>query len=119
MLIAEKPFSGSITLGENKMPNNGESSRAERSNESVNTVPAVERYGKGVGFKQSIQFGERGFEPHVCVIVRHWESFSRFEVHEIRRIGQHEVHAVGGKFLQQFNAIAIVDGIEPRIDCLR
>ena len=75
-------------------------------------VPAVEADAEGFVFQDAVHFREGRLEPAVVVVVGNAAAGAVAVVHEIGRIGQDEIDALGGESAHEADAIAEHDGVD-------
>src|SRR5271168_4124677 len=81
-----------------------------RAEKSVHAVPAVERDAQGVRLQDAVNVGE-GIEDAGGAVVLDGAAGAVPVANQIRRVGQHEIHAAGVKLRQDVEAITVEDGI--------
>ena len=94
------------------MPDNAEARRAPRGHEEIDFVPAVEADAEAFVFQDAIHFCKGRLEPAIIVVVGDTAAGAVAIVHEIRRIGQNEIDAVGWESTHEADAIAQQDGVD-------
>src|ERR1700693_5810667 len=80
---------------------------------AVGFGPAVKADAKAVPAQHSVSLRKGGFEPGITGVVENGAAVPRAVVHQVRRVGEDEIHARGGHLFHQVDTIALGDGIYP------
>lgn len=76
--------------------------------------PAIEADAQGVGLQHPIHAIGGRLQPVIAIVVGDALPTAGSVVHQIGRIGEDEIHAVGGQCVHQCHAIAMKDGAARR-----
>lgn len=116
LLVAALQMAGTrgVALGPDDVPAGREACHAPRGKELVGLAPAVEAHAVGVGLEHAAQLGEGRVEPAGVVVVGHDAARAVLVSHEVRRVGEHEVHRRIRQRAEHLEAIAENDPVEER-----
>lgn len=93
------------------MPHGPESRRLPGRHEQVNPVPGIEREGEPAISQNPVHLVERGPKPCGVVVVAHRAPVPALVIHEVRRVGEDEIHAPARHRPHEGNAVALKDYI--------
>jgi hypothetical protein len=111
MLVAQEADGRSVTLAEHEVADDGEPRGAPGGDELVGAVPAVEADAKSAVLQDAVHFGESWLQPASVAVARDAAARAVAVVHEIGRIGQDKIDALGWQSAHKLNAIAEHDGV--------
>jgi hypothetical protein len=111
VLIADKADRGGVPLGKGEVSHHAKACVTVSPHEAVGLGPAVEAHAKAVTFKHTVHLSKSRFQPCAVIVIRHGASVARFVAGDVRRVGQYEVDAFGGKLRQDMEAVGIDDGV--------
>ena len=112
MLAAGEPAEPPDVLHEREVAHEPEADLLEDPDEEVGVRPAVERDGERIGPHHAEELGVGGDEPARVVVPDDRLPLAvppSLIVHEIRRVGEHEVDRFGRQRREDPDAVAVVD----------
>jgi hypothetical protein len=93
------------------VPHDAEAGVTVGAAETVGLGPAVEADAKAVRLENAVHFGKGGAEPCAVVVVHDGAAIAGLVARDIRRVGQDEIDAVGGKLRENIEAVAVDEGV--------
>jgi len=112
MLVTKQSRRRRVAFRKRDVPDDPKARRLPCVEKEVGAGPAVERHTEPVITQESEHFLEGGFEPMRTVVTGERSARSVAIAHEIRRIGQHEIHGLGRQGLQGLAAVSKQDLID-------
>jgi hypothetical protein len=87
------------------MPGYTEASGTPGAEEPINTAPSIERDAKGVIAQDAVKLLEGGGQPAIFLVIGDAAARPVLVVHQIRRVGENEIHGPIGQRGQYGEAV--------------